>query len=150
MPKLHPAIVWTIRLLLAGLFLLAAFGKILNPQDFATVIRKFHVLPRDWSNIPAIVLPWIEAVAALLLIFGPWRRAGLLWLGGMLAGFILLFVWALSTGIDVDCGCFGELGSYMWLLAGKVGPGSILRNLVLLGMAALLWREETRLESGRS
>lgn len=143
--RLHPALVWLFRLVLAGLFLLAAWGKILNPADFAAVIRRFALLPRALSNLPAITLPWVEALAALMILFGPWRKAGLLWIGGMLAGFILLFVWAMAQGIDVDCGCFGALGSYMSILAGKVGFGSIFRNLVLLGMVLLLWREESRI-----
>jgi uncharacterized membrane protein YphA (DoxX/SURF4 family) len=147
--KVHPALVWLFRLILAGLFLLAAVGKILNPADFAAVIRKFHVLPRLLSNFPAIVLPWIEALAALSLIFGPWRRAAALWLGLLLSGFLLLFVWAMILGIDVDCGCFGDLGSYMALLAGKVGPLSILRNLLLIGMAWLLFRQESDANTAR-
>lgn len=137
-------LVWALRLLLGGLFLFAAVGKILNPAEFAAAIRKFHVLPYDWTNLPAIVLPWIEAVAALLLITGPWRRGAVVWLGGLLVGFLGLFGWAMLQGLEVDCGCFGKLGIYMKVLAGDVGWPSVFRNLVLVGMAGWLWRHETR------
>lgn len=137
-------LVWLFRLALGGLFLFAATGKILHPEEFAAAIRKFHALPHEWSNLPAIALPWIEGLAGLLLITGPWRRGAVLWLTVLLAGFLGLFAWVLSQGLQVDCGCFGPLGVYMSVLAGKVGPLSILRNLVLLGMAGWLWRHETR------
>ncbi len=137
-------LVWACRLVLGGLFLFAAYGKILNPAEFASAIRKFHVLPYDWSNLPAIVLPWIEGLAALLLITGPWRRGAVVWLGGLLVGFLGMFAWVLFLGLDVDCGCFGKLDVYMSMLAGDVGWKSILRNLVLLGMAGWIWRHELR------
>lgn len=137
-------LVWACRLVLGGLFLFAAFGKVQNPAEFAAAIRKFHVLPYAWSNLPAIVLPWIEALAALMLIFGPWRKGGAIWLGGLLVGFLGLFAWVLVQGLDVDCGCFGKLGVYMSVLAGDVGWTSILRNLALLAMAGWSWRHEVR------
>jgi putative oxidoreductase len=142
-PRLRLAAVWAVRGVLAGLFLLAAVGKILNPDAFASVIRKFGVLPREWTHLPAILLPWIEAVAAVALLAGPWRRGGIAWLAMLLAGFIGLFVWAMAQGIQVDCGCFGSLEIYVKLLAGDVGPGSILRNLILLAGCAWLWRVES-------
>lgn len=138
-------LVWALRLLLGGLFLFAAVGKILNPAEFAVAIRKFQLLPHDWTNLPAIALPWIEAVAALLLITGPWRRGAVVWLGGLLVGFLGLFGWAMLQGLEVDCGCFGKLGIYMKVLAGDVGWPAVFRNLVLVGMAYWLWRHETRL-----
>ncbi len=134
----HPLLLWACRLVLAGLFLLAATGKILEPHDFAGVIRNFQLLPRALSNLPAITVPWIEALAALaVLAGGRWFSAGLAWITAMLAGFTLLFFYVMALGIEVDCGCFGQLGA---LLAGEVGPGSVLRNLVLLGMCVILWR----------
>jgi len=146
-PSWRLALVWIFRLTLGGLFLFAAFGKIQNPGEFAAAIRKFHVMPEAWSNLPAIGLPWIEGLAALLLITGPWRRGALLWLGGLLAGFIVLFIWTMALGLEVDCGCFGKLGIYMSVLAGKVGPLSIARNVALLAMAAWLYRHERQLDS---
>jgi uncharacterized membrane protein YphA (DoxX/SURF4 family) len=142
--RVRTGLVWLFRFILGGLFLFAAFGKIQNPAEFAAAIRKFHVMPEAWSNLPAIGLPWIEGLAALLLITGPWRKGALLWLGGLLAGFIALFVWTMANGLEVDCGCFGKLGIYMSVLAGKVGFLSIARNVALLAMAWWLFRHEDR------
>lgn len=135
----HPGTLWTCRLVLAGLFLLAAWGKISEPQDFATVIRNFKMLPRPLTNLPAIVMPWLEALAALGLLTGIWRRAGLWWITLMLGFFTLSFFWVLSQGITVDCGCFGKLGA---ALAGDVGLKSIVRNTILLGMCAILLKHD--------
>lgn len=134
----HPVLLWLCRIVLAGLFLLAAVGKIADPHAFAGVIRNFQLLPRALSNLPAITVPWIEGLAALaLLAGGGWFRAGLAWITLMLAGFTLLFFYVMALGIEVDCGCFGQLGA---LLAGEVGIGSVIRNGVLLGLCAILWR----------
>jgi uncharacterized membrane protein YphA (DoxX/SURF4 family) len=135
----HPGTIWTFRVILAGLFLLAAWGKISEPQDFATVIRNFKMLPRPLTHLPAIIMPWLEALAALGLLTGFGRRAGLWWITLMLGFFTLSFFWILSQGITVDCGCFGKLGS---VLAGDVGIKSILRNTILLGMCAALLRHD--------
>ncbi|MCA9786811.1 MAG: DoxX family membrane protein, partial [Candidatus Cloacimonetes bacterium] len=123
----HPATLWTCRIVLAGLFLLAAWGKISEPHDFATVIRNFKLVPRAFSNLPAIVMPWLEALAALALLSGIARRAGLWWITLMLGFFTLSFFWVMSQGIVVDCGCFGKLGA---ALAGDVGLKSVIRNLI--------------------
>ncbi|MDP2360561.1 MAG: MauE/DoxX family redox-associated membrane protein [bacterium] len=143
-PRWEDALAWIFRLVLGGLFLFAAFGKIQNPVEFAAAIRKFHVLPIAWTNVPAITLPWVEGLAGLLLITGPWRRGAAAWLAILLAGFLGLFIWVLVLGLEVDCGCFGKLGVYMSVLAGKVTPLSVGRNLVLLAMAVWLWWRESR------
>ena len=138
----HPlmvALIWSFRVLLAGLFIFAAVGKIQVPHEFAAVIRKFHVLPRMLSNLPAMILPWVELLASLGLVTGVLRRASLAWITLLLAVFTLLFVRVMALGILVDCGCFGILQKYVPLLAGDVGFGTLSRNLVLLGLCAFLW-----------
>jgi hypothetical protein len=140
----HPLLIWSFRILLAGLFILAAAGKIANPHEFAQVIRKFHVIPRSLSNLTAMTLPWIELLAACALFYKPLRKGGILWLGGLLVGFTLMFFWVLQQGFVIDCGCFGRLDRFVKLLAGDIGLKSVLRNLVLISGTVLLWREALR------
>ncbi len=133
-------LIWVLRLLLAGLFVLAALGKIVNPHEFALVIRKFHVIPRDFSNFAAVTLPWIELLAAGALFLPSTRKGGIAWLTLLLTSFTLMFFWVIWQGLEIDCGCFGALDRFVRLLAGNVGAKSILRNLLLILSCGLLWR----------
>lgn len=92
------------RWLLAGVFLYAGLPKILHPELFAEIIGAYGLLPH-WLLLPAaIVLPWAELLAALLLIRN--RREGL-WLTSLLmVCFILVLSYGISMGLDIDCGCF--------------------------------------------
>ena len=48
------------RLLIGGLFIYASVHKIFDPLDFAASIRNYNILPASWSNMTAVILPWIE------------------------------------------------------------------------------------------
>ena len=138
----NPFLVWTFRLIVAGLFIAASLGKILNPHEFSGIIRKFHVMPHALSNTAAIFIPWVELVAAIGLFVPRIRKGAIWWMTLMLSGFIALFLWAMINGLDVDCGCFGEFGKYFALLAGDVGLSSIIRNAVLICFCRVLWVAE--------
>ena len=49
-------------------FLVAASLKIWDPFQFKTDINNYHILPRTYANLFAIVLPGWEAAAAVALI----------------------------------------------------------------------------------
>ncbi len=93
------------RWLLAGVMILAAVPKLFDPAAFAEVVGAYGLLP-DFLLLPAaVLLPFLELLAAFLLIRG---RVSGLWITVML---MLLFIAVLSYGIwlglDIDCGCFG-------------------------------------------
>jgi uncharacterized membrane protein YphA (DoxX/SURF4 family) len=88
----------------------------------------------------AVLLPWIEALAGVLLIAGLWRRESALVIAFLLVVFIGAATSVLARGIDVsNCGCTsvsaakGERSFFE-----GVGTFLILRNLVMLGAAAVL------------
>ena len=81
---------------------------------------------------PAIavpVVPWLEVALGALLITGVWRPAVALAAAAMLAVFTALLVVRLAQGRRPPCACFGAWSTR------PVGPGSVLRNLVLIGLA---------------
>lgn len=96
------------RHLLAAAFLVAGALKWKNPAAFAESIAAFKILPTEWSNIVAILLPAVEIALGGLLLFGPWKRAASL--GVMLASvfFTALLAQAWLRGMPLDCGCFGK------------------------------------------
>ncbi|MFH1912889.1 MAG: MauE/DoxX family redox-associated membrane protein [Pseudomonadota bacterium] len=136
-----------LRLALGAVFLYASWDKLLNPADFAAIVRDHRIVP-DWSsNLVAIYLPWLEAVLGLLLVAGTWREGGLFLANLLLPVFWVMLFYNYIRGIDVGCGCFsttpGEPGNMEWYL---------LRDglLVLLGLAAALAEWRRSIANGRA
>jgi putative oxidoreductase len=129
------ALEWVASLALAGVFLAAAFPKIAEPAKFALAIYQYGILPDALVNLAAIYLPWLEITcAAALAVLPAARRGALVLLAGLLVVFTLALAFTFLRGQPVPCGCFGGDGESpsTWL--------SLLRNLGLLGLAALALR----------
>ena len=122
------------RLLLGGLFIYAAWDKILHPRQFGMAIRAYQISPVSISNLFAVSLAWSEAFAGVMLIFGifPRQAAGAVFL--LLAVFVVALSTVLIRGMVIDCGCFksGDHGT------GSITPFLIVRNIFLLAAAWLV------------
>jgi len=95
------------RLWVGAVFLLAAWHKIVDPAGFAFSIAAYQILPLKYINALAIVLPWLELLAALTLITGLWTRASALCMAGMNVMFIAALVMAIRSQVQMtSCGCF--------------------------------------------
>ena len=106
------------RLALGGLFVYMAWSKVVHPTDFMKLIREYHMVPESWPivlNLIAAVLPWVEIMCGMLLIFGVALRGTSLMLLLMLIGFTIIVTLRAvgihqTTGqpfctIKFDCGC---------------------------------------------
>jgi putative oxidoreductase len=124
----------TARLALAGIFLFAGASKLRDPAAFAVEIGHYELLP-ELAPYVAIVLPMVEVVVGLALMFAPrlWRRSAALICAVLMAAFTFAASAALVRGLDIDCGCFGgDSGPITWL--------NLVRDGVLLALCgALLW-----------
>ena len=122
------------RLILAGVFLFAAWGKIADPAGFAVMIQGYQMLPGILVNPLAVTLPWIELAAGGLLLAGVWLPGAVAVIDGLLVVFLGALLAAWVRGIDVDCGCFSTTpsggGSMSWYL---------VRDLFFLGMGGYLF-----------
>ena len=63
-------VVFLARIILGFIFVYASFDKIVNPIEFSNAIDNYHITPVISNNIIALVIPWIEFVLGLCLIFG--------------------------------------------------------------------------------
>ena len=87
------------------IFLFAALPKLLNVQGFAKTIEAYAILPGVLLQPTAIVLPIVEVILAIGLLFNDWKsKVGCVVL---LLMFILLLSYSIWAGLDIDCGCFG-------------------------------------------
>jgi putative oxidoreductase len=139
-----------LRLALGGFFLYASLDKIANPAAFAKVVYQWQIFGPVPSNMVAVFLPWVEAVAGVLLVAGLWKRESALVIAVLLGVFIAAAAAVLARGIDVEnCGCtsVSAAKSEKGFFHG-VGTFLILRNLVMLGAAAVLIAVPTRSSTG--
>lgn len=119
--------------LVAAVFLGAGLLKVWDPPGFALSIARLGVLPEAAIGLAAIVLPWIELLAAVALLARPaWRGAGRALIGILLVAFTLALAAAVVRGgASTACGCFGVEGGV--LARADVG---LVRNMLLLALLA--------------
>jgi uncharacterized membrane protein YphA (DoxX/SURF4 family) len=94
------------RIILGLIFIYASIDKILNPLAFAQILHHYRLVPPGLINIIAIVMPWIEFSAGLLLIAGFKVRSSALIIDLMLIFFAVVLAVTMARGINVACGCF--------------------------------------------
>jgi putative oxidoreductase len=129
---------WTARIcgwVLGGAFLYAGITKVLDPAQLSAQIRNYQLAPWWMIHPAAIVLPWVEILAGLLLILGIWAIEATLVLTGLLALFTIAIGWAMHLGLDIECGCFAGHTKVGWARLGEDG-GMLL--IAALGMLARL------------
>ena len=120
-----------VRLLLAGVFVVAGLTKLVDLAGSRQAMRGFG-LPEPLAKPAGLALPIAELVVAVLLI--PTATAA--W--GGLGALVLLLVFVAGIGYNLargrkpDCHCFGQLHSE------PIGQGTLIRNAVLAALAALV------------
>jgi len=133
------------RVLLAGLFLFAAYNKLVGtnaPQIFSSSVTAFMkradgtVAMPDWAvRLTVGVVPWVEVIAGVLLLLGIWTRAAATVLSGLLVVFIALVIQAIVRDLDLSCGCFGKLSPFC---PEKVSWCNVIQNSTMLGLGLVI------------
>lgn len=100
----------SLRIFIGIVFVAFSWNKIIDPFLFSKQIHNYELLPIWAENPLAIVLPWMELAAGVMLIFGLWVRQAALLVISMMVVFITASIWAMSKGLDISCGCFLNLG----------------------------------------
>ena len=120
------------RVILAVVFLLASAGKISEPESFAVAISNYKILPLFAVNFLAIVLPWIELIFGIFLLFGICVKECSVVFSLLLLVFIILIFISIFRGLDINCGCFGTIEGQ------HVGIVKVLENFLLLSLGVHL------------
>jgi putative oxidoreductase len=94
------------RLIVAAVFIYAAYDKVWRPAEFAQAVAVYELIPLWMINSSSAILAWLELIVGGLLVLGVAIRAAALWTSGLLVFFIGLMVYSGLTGAGYDCGCF--------------------------------------------
>jgi putative oxidoreductase len=124
-----------VRIALGALFVFAGATKAYDPGAFAIEIQRYQIVPWILAALVSVYLPWLEMLAGALLLVKRFERGALLVITFLLVVFTVALASAMFRGLSIDCGCFGKA----FTATGTTVP--LLRNLVLLVFAGILWME---------
>jgi uncharacterized membrane protein YphA (DoxX/SURF4 family) len=130
------------RLILGGIFLAAAYGK-LRPQIpdtpwsvasvktslsfFAMAVNSFQLLSDSQVSFVAHTLPFAELILGLWLLSGWQLRFSAAASSVLLIGFFGVMVRTYMQGLEINCGCFGP--------GERLGPWSLVRDGSMLAFS---------------
>jgi hypothetical protein len=98
------------RLILAGIFLLSSYGKLVNIEEYSVnAIYNFNIMPVWLARPFGLVMPFIELLCALGLLGGVLTRLSGLGVSLMSLAFFIAKSIVLLQGRVIDCGCFGAV-----------------------------------------
>ena len=136
------------RVILGIIFIYASYDKILDPTGFSKNIHNFHVTPVAVENLAALIIPWLELIIGVFLIFGVFLEGTTSITIVLLVFFIVILSQAVFRGIDVHCGCFkteADAGTtnLRFELIKRIGE-----DMIYLGMAYLIkYKDKFTLQS---
>jgi len=120
-----------VRITLGAIFLFASAGKIADPAAFAAIITNYQLLSPPLVLTTAVVVPWIEAVCGLALVFGRLEKGAALLVSLMMVVFTGLVLYNGYRGLNIACGCFSLAANTPSNIAVNT-----LRNLLILAAGA--------------
>ena len=121
------------RWILAATFLVSSFGKLVDIEHYSVaMVYNFDILPGPLAIAFGWALPFIELACALGLLLGILTRLCALGVALMGISFFITKFILLSRGADVECGCFGAIGSTMASWSIYLDPGLIALSVPIL------------------
>ncbi|ODA39478.1 putative methylamine utilization protein MauE [Desulfosporosinus sp. BG] len=131
-----------LKLLFAGIYILAGGSKVLNLYLFkATILAYYSFLPESLALMIAIVFPWLEILAGLSLVLN-WKTkhsSGFLFLLSLF--FFIQIILNYSNILPYGCGCFGFGGPE------KISLYHVFRDVSIMFLAGFVCLREWRKSS---
>lgn len=119
------------RFALAAAFVMAALGKLSDRDGSRRAVQRFGV-PAAFAGGVGVGLPLVELAIAGGLVVRASAALAAIAAASLLVLFCAGILRLLARGEQPDCHCFGAIGS------APVGRGTLVRNLVLLGLAGFV------------
>lgn len=138
--KVITVVQWVSRVILAAVLLLAGILKLQDNTALFETVAYITWIP-VWLKLWMVdLLPYAEILLAALLLIR-WQEKFVLPVVGLIfLGFLGFAIYGTATGMEGDCGCFGEM------MDSSFGAGMIIRNTLLVGMAGFLFYKPARFQ----
>lgn len=140
--KVISAVQLICRIILGFLLLIAGFLKVQDNTALLETVAYIAWIPTITQSFIIDTLPWIELFVGGLLVAGIFKKwvipAGTL----IYASFFIFAIYGLGSGMEGDCGCFGDVDDsniLSMVLGSSFGWSMIIRNGIFVSMAAFLF-----------
>ncbi|NBC27746.1 MAG: hypothetical protein GVY08_12860 [Bacteroidetes bacterium] len=141
--KIIDAVSILFRMLLGALLLIAGILKLQDNSALFETVAYITWIPASLKSVVIDTLPYIEVLVGALMITGYFKKY-ILPVGAFIyVGFFLFAIYGFGSGIEGDCGCFGEVDDsniLAYVLGSTFGWSMVIRNGIFVAMAgAVLW-----------
>ena len=101
-------LLFSLRLLLGVIFVVASISKIQDIAKFASTVASYGILPDSLAHLYGYVAPWVELFVGCALILGVFIRFSAALLTPLIVSFMVASSYALANAVGGSCGCFGK------------------------------------------
>jgi uncharacterized membrane protein YphA (DoxX/SURF4 family) len=126
------------RIILGFIFIVASIDKLADPNAFAVSIGYYKLVGGSFAMITATILPWIELICGLFLIFGIMLRGSSLLVLLMMIVFTAGVISGIARGLEISCGCFSRDPN-----VGKIGWLKVVENIGLIVLSVIIYFSRT-------
>jgi putative oxidoreductase len=103
-------VVLIFRFIMVAFFLTSSYGKLVDIERYSVdAVYNFGILPMALARPFGLVIPFVELLCGLGLVFGVLTRLSALGIGLMSLSFFIAKAIVLSQGRSIECGCFGAI-----------------------------------------
>jgi uncharacterized membrane protein YphA (DoxX/SURF4 family) len=107
-------VIFVFRFILAATFIVSSLGKFVDVRHYSVaMVYNLGILPGPIAIAFGWALPFIEFLCGIGLLFGVLTRLSALGIGLLGISFLIVKMILLYRGTDIECGCFGAIGSAM-------------------------------------
>lgn len=130
------------RIFLGALLLIAGTLKVQDNTALLETVAYITWIPTVVKSFMIDLLPWIEVGVGTLLIAGVLKKIAIPVGMFIYLGFFVFAIYGFGSGMEGDCGCFGEVDDsniLAMVLGSTFGWSMIIRNGIFLAMAGFLF-----------
>jgi hypothetical protein len=135
---------YVFQVILGGMLVVAGYLKLQDNSALFESVAYITWIPIGLKSLIVDLLPWVEVIVGSLLVFNLFKMVTVPLTGLIYLTFFIYAIYGLGSGIEGDCGCFGDLDESSLigsLLGSEIGWRMVIRNGVFLLMSlSLFWK----------
>lgn len=144
MIRYRKPIVWLMRIIIGGVFLISGLAKLIDPWGFIYKMDQYlavwgFAFPRTITLVGSIAIAGTEFTTGVILLLGCFRRVAVWILTAAMAVMLPLTLYIVIENPVSDCGCFGDL----WVIS---NTATFIKNIFLTLGLIYMWRNNAKVK----